>query len=334
MSILVCGGAGYIGSHMVAALVEKGYDTVVIDNLNMGHKEAIWPGASFYNCDIKDTAVLERIFKAHSIDAVVNFAAHMAVGESVENPAKYYDNNITGTLILLDQMLKHGVKKMVFSSSASVYGIPGRIPITEAMPNDPISPYAETKLAAEKILKWYDNAYGLKYTALRYFNVAGAHESGRIGEDHNPETHLIPMCLHAAQGKIPAFKLFGDDYPTPDGTCIRDYVHVMDLADAHILALENLRDVSAIYNLGSQAGFSNKEIIAMAKKISGVDFHVEIHSRRPGDPPALIASSEKIRRELGWNPKRTNIETIISTAWAWHSANPEGYAKTAPKEIR
>ncbi|MCL2420685.1 MAG: UDP-glucose 4-epimerase GalE [Defluviitaleaceae bacterium] len=327
MAVLVCGGAGYIGSHMTAALVQKGYDTIVVDNLDMGHKAAVWPGATFYEANISDTEAMDRIFAAHDIDAVVNFAAHMQVGESVENPAKYYDNNITGTLLLLDQMLKHGVKKIVFSSSASVYGIPDKTPITEDMPNAPISPYAETKLAAEKIFKWYDNAYGLKFVALRYFNVAGAHESGQIGEDHSPETHLIPVCLQAAQGKTPTFKMFGDDYPTPDGTCIRDYVHVMDLADAHILALEKLNrdNTSAIYNLGSQNGFSNKEIVAMVKEVTGADFPVEIHPRRAGDPPALIASSDKIRSELGWNPTRTTIENIIKTAWAWHAGHPNGY---------
>ena len=327
MAILVCGGAGYIGSHMTAALVAKGYDTVVVDNLNMGHKAAVWPGAAFYEADVRDTEQMDQIFTAHHIDTVVNFAAHMAVGESVENPAKYYDNNIAATLTLLDQMLKHGIKKLVFSSSASVYGVPDQVPITEDMPNAPISPYAETKLAAEKIFKWYDNAYGLKYVALRYFNVAGAHESGHIGEDHSPETHLIPVCLQTAQGKNPVFKMFGDDYPTPDGTCIRDYVHVMDLADAHILAMEKLNrdNTSAIYNLGSQSGFSNKEIVTMVKEVTGIDFPIEIQARRPGDPPTLIASSEKIRTELGWNPTRTTIENIIKTAWAWHSNYPNGY---------
>jgi len=327
MAVLVCGGAGYIGSHMVAALVAKGYDAVVVDNLSVGHRAAVWPGATFYQADVRDTEQMDRIFTVHDIDTVVNFAAHTAVGESVENPAKYYDNNIAGTLTLLDLMLKHGVKKLVFSSSASVYGMTDRIPITEDMPTAPISPYAETKLAAEKIFKWYDNAYGLKSVALRYFNVGGAHESGRIGEDHDPETHIIPICLQVAQGKIPAFKLFGDDYDTPDGTCIRDYVHVMDLADAHILAMEKLsRDnTSAIYNLGSQNGFSNKEIVNIVKKVTGVDFPVELHPRRPGDPAAAVASSEKIKMELGWNPTRTTIENIIASAWAWHSGHPNGY---------
>ena len=329
MAVLVCGGAGYIGSHMTAALVDAGYDVVVVDNLDMGHQAAVWPKVHFYEADVRDADALDKIFSVHNIDAVVNFAGYIAVGESMENPAKYFDNNITGTLTLLDRMLAHNVKKLVFSSSASVYGIPDKTPITEDMPNNPINPYAETKLGAEKIFKWYDNAYGLKYVALRYFNVAGAHESAKIGEDHDPETHLIPMCLRAAQGKTPSLKLFGDDYPTPDGTCIRDYIHVMDLVDAHILALEKLnRDsTSAIYNLGSQNGFSVKEIVTKVKEITGVDFPTEMHPRRAGDPPSLVASSQKIRTELNWNPTRTTIDNIIKTAWAWHSANPNGYSE-------
>ena len=324
MAILVCGGAGYIGSHMVDALLEKGYETIVADNLDMGHKAAVRPEAVFYEANILDSSAMDKIFAAHNIEAVVNFAAVMRVAESVENPAKYYKNNVAGILTLLDLMQKYKVKKLVFSSSASVYGVPEHVPLTEDMQTGPINPYAETKLAAEKIFKWYEGAYGLKYVALRYFNVAGAHVSGKIGEDHKPETHLIPMCIQAAQGKIPFLELYGDDYPTADGTCIRDYVHVMDLVDAHILALESDKS-GVIYNLGSQSGFSNKEIINMVKKITKTDFPVEVHDRRPGDPPILVASSEKIRKELGWNPTRTTIETIVSTAWAWHTAFPDGY---------
>ncbi|MCL2015829.1 MAG: UDP-glucose 4-epimerase GalE [Defluviitaleaceae bacterium] len=329
MSILVCGGAGYIGSHMTATLVENGYDTIVADNLSMGHKPAIWQGAAFYNADIGNSADLDKIFTSHKIDAVLHFAAFMAVGESVENPAKYYQNNVVATLKLLDTMLRHGVKKFVFSSSASVYGIPKTTPITEDMPKAPISPYAETKLAVETILKWYSAAYGLKYVALRYFNVAGAHETAKIGEDHQPETHLIPLCIHAAQGKIPVLKLFGNDYNTPDCTCIRDYIHVVDLADAHVLALEHLlhNGESNTYNLGSQNGFSNKQIIETVKKITGLNFPIEQVGRRAGDPDILIASSEKIKKDLGWNPTKTTIEKIIATAWAWHSQNPNGYSK-------
>ena len=325
MTILVCGGAGYIGSHMVAALLEQNHQAIVVDNLEVGHKASLWPGAKFYEGDIRDRVFMNRVFSENNIDAVANFVAYTQVKESMENPAKYYDNNVGGMIVILNQMLAHGVKKIVFSSSASVYGITDILPITEDVPTNPISPYAETKLAGEKMLKWYDQAYGIKYTALRYFNVAGAHESAKIGEDHNPESHLIPLCIHAAQGKDPVFKIFGDDYNTPDGTNIRDYVHVMDLVDAHILALEKMGDTSAIYNLSSQNGFSNKEIVAAVKKITGIDFPVEVTARRPGDPDAAVASSEKVRRELGWNPSRTNIDKIVSTAWAWHNSHPKGY---------
>jgi len=329
MTILVCGGAGYIGSHMTALLVEKGFDTIVVDSLEKGHRAAVWPGATFYQADLRDTAAMDDIFTQHRIDAVVHFAADMVVPESVAEPAKYYNNNVLGTLRLLETMHKHGVKRLVFSSTAATYGEPERVPITEDVPTLPINPYGETKLAAEKIFRWFDGAYGLKYVALRYFNVAGAHPTARIGEAHDPETHMIPMTLFAAMGKIPQFTLFGEDYPTADGSCVRDYVHVMDLADAHLLALEKLcapgEVTSAVYNLGSETGFSNKEIIAAAKKVTGKDFPVTIKARRPGDPPVLIASSEKIRRELGWAPSRTNIETIIQDAWAWHTSHPKGY---------
>ena len=327
MAILVCGGAGYIGSHMTAALVQAGYETVVVDNLDMGHKAAVWPGAIFYEADIRDSAALDRVFSSYDIEAVINFAALISVNESVENPAKYYDVNVKGVLSLLDAMIKHNIKKLVFSSTASVYGDTDRTPITENTPAAPVNPYAETKLTAEKIFKWYELAYGLKYVALRYFNVAGAHESGKIGENHDPETHLIPICLFTAQGKFPVLKIFGDDYPTTDGTCIRDYVHVSDLVDAHILALEKLKrdNKSAAYNLGSENGFSNKEVVETVKKITGIDFPVEISQRRPGDPAVLIASSEKIRKELNWNPTHTTMDNIISTAWNWHSKNPNGY---------
>jgi len=325
MTILVCGGAGYIGSHMVAALLEKNHQAIVVDNLSVGHKAAIWPGAKFYEGDIRDSQFLAKVFSENKIDAVANFAACTQVKESMENPAKYYSNNITGMITLLEQMLAHNVKKFIFSSSASVYGLTDRLPISEDEATNPISPYAETKLAGEKILKWYDNAYGIKYTAFRYFNVGGAHESAKIGEDHDPESHLIPICIHAAQGKIPIFQIYGDDYNTHDGTNVRDYVHVMDLVDAHILALEKMGDTSAIYNLSSQNGFSNKEIIAAVKKVTGIDFPVKVGERRPGDPDASFASSDKIRQELGWKPSRTNIEEIVASAWAWHNAYPEGY---------
>jgi len=270
--------------------------------------------------------VLDKIFTENNISTVVHFAAYTVVPESVQNPAMYYDNNVIGTFSLLQGMLKHGVKNIVFSSTAAVYGMPETVPVTEDFLEKPINPYGESKLAVERMLKWFGQAYNIKYVVLRYFNVAGAHESGLIGECHRPETHLIPAVLQTAQGKNNQFNIYGSDYPTPDGTCIRDYVHVMDLVDAHNLCIKSLESdgKSTTYNLSSGNGFSNKEIVDAAKKVTGIDFAVNICERRPGDPPTLIASSEKIKRELGWNPARTNIETIISTAWAWHSGERNG----------
>ena len=327
MAILVTGGAGYVGSHTVAALVERGAEVIVIDNLEKGHKKAIWPGAKFCEGDLRDAPFMDKLFTENQITAVIHFAAYSLVAESVQNPTKYYDNNVVGTLQLLKTMNNHSVKSIVFSSTAATYGEPETIPVTETAPERPVNPYGESKLAVERMLKWFDGAYDIKHVILRYFNVAGAHESAKIGEDHDPETHLIPMILQTALGKRDSLNLFGTDYPTPDGTCIRDYVHAMDLADAHILALEKLTKdgTSATYNLGSGSGFSNKEILEAAIKITGIDIPVNYAPRRAGDPPVLVASSDKIRRELGWNPTRTHIDNIISTAWAWHSANPDGF---------
>jgi len=328
MAVLVVGGAGYIGSHMVATLVESGVETVVLDNLVKGHKKAVWPGAKFYEGNMQDSILLDKIFTENCVTAVVHFAAYIEVAESMKDPAIYYNNNVASTLVLLQAMLKYNVKNIIFSSTAATYGMPDVVPVTEESPVLPINPYGESKLAVEKMLKWFDQAYDMKYVTFRYFNVAGAHESGKIGEDHNPETHLIPIVLQAARGKRDALDIYGSDYPTPDGTCIRDYVHVMDLVDAHILGLKRLEagKDSATYNLSSGNGFSNKEIVEAAKKITGIDFPVNIRERRPGDPPTLVASSAKAKAELGWNPLRTNIENIISTAWAWHTRNPEGYS--------
>jgi len=321
MAILVTGGAGYIGSHMVAELINRGMEAVVLDNLVKGHRSSVWQGAKFYEGDMQDTQLLDQIFTQNQITAVIHFAAYSIVPESVANPAMYYHNNVVGTLALLNGMLRHGVKNIVFSSTASVYGMPKTLPITEETPTAPMSPYGESKLAIEKMLKWFSQAYDMRYMALRYFNVAGAHESGLIGEDHDPETHLIPIVLQVAQGKREVLDLFGSDYPTPDGTCIRDYIHVMDLVDAHILAMQSLENggSSAVYNLGSGTGFSNMEIVEAAKKITGINFAVNMAGRRAGDPPELIAQCEKIKKELGWNPTRTNMDNIIRTAWAWHS---------------
>ena len=327
MAILVCGGAGYIGSHMTAALVARGTETVVLDNLCLGHRQAVWPGAKFYEGDIRDEHITDRVFGENNIEAVADFAAYAVVAESVRDPMMYYENNVFGGMCLLKAMIKHNVRRIVFSSTASTYGEPTQIPVTEDMPQLPINPYGETKLAFERTLKWYGPSYGLSHIVLRYFNVAGAHKSGMIGEDHNPETHLIPQIIQAALGKQPVFKLFGNDYDTPDGTCIRDYIHIDDLIDAHLLALDWLDGGgnSAAYNLGSGNGFSNKQILDAVMGVTGLDIPVEYAPRRPGDPPVLVASSEKIRKELGWNPTRTNLDAIIGTAWAWHFAHREGY---------
>jgi len=326
MAILVTGGAGYIGSHTVAELLEAKEEVVIIDNLQKGHKQAVLGGA-FYEGDLRDEAFLDKVFKENDIEAVVHFAADSLVGESVKDPLKYYNNNVVSTLKLLTKMNEYNVKKIVFSSTAATYGEPENIPILETDRTFPTNPYGETKLAVEKALKWADNAYGIKYISLRYFNAAGAHLSGKIGEDHNPETHLIPLVLQAALGKRDSISIFGTDYNTPDGTCIRDYIHVIDLAQAHILALKKLAESgeSGIYNLGNGKGFSVKEVIELARKITGVNIKAVETARREGDPAVLVASSERARKELGWNPKYDKLETIIETAWNWHKNNPDGF---------
>lgn len=327
MSILVVGGAGYIGSHAVYQLIEKGFKVVVVDNLQTGHKKAVHKEATFYQGDIRDRSFLNDVFRKEQIDGVIHFAANSLVGESMTDPLKYYNNNVYGTQVLLEVMRDHDVKHIVFSSTAATYGEPEKVPITEDMPTVPTNPYGETKLAMEKMMKWCEKAFGLKYVSLRYFNVAGARSTGEIGEDHNPETHLIPVVLQTALGKRESMTVFGDDYPTKDGTCIRDYIHVEDLIDAHILALSYLQEggESNVFNLGSSQGFSVKEIIDTARKITGKEIPVQIGPRRAGDPSVLIASSEKAKKVLGWNPYRTNIERIIEDAWRWHSNRPNGY---------
>ncbi|MBR9647424.1 UDP-glucose 4-epimerase GalE [Clostridium tyrobutyricum] len=328
MNILVCGGAGYIGSHMVAHLLENNHNVVILDNLQTGHKDAIL-GGKFYLGNLKDSIILDKIFTENKIDAVIDFAANSLVGESVENPLKYFDNNIGSTISLLQSMNKHNIKYIVFSSTAATYGETENVPIQEQDKTFPTNPYGESKLAVEKILKWCDNAYGIKYTALRYFNACGAHINGKIGEDHNPESHLIPIILQAAMGKRDKIMIFGDDYNTEDGSCVRDYVHVSDLASAHLLALKRLQSggESKIYNLGNGKGFSVKEVVEVAKKVTGINIKSEIADRRPGDPATLIASSNKAIKELGWNPKFNSLETIIDTAWKWHKNHPNGYSK-------
>lgn len=316
MNVLVCGGAGYIGSHMAAYLLENGHNVVIVDNLTTGHKESILNN-KLYVGDLRDEDFLNKVFDENKIDAVIDFAANSLVGESVANPLKYFDNNIQSVVKLLEAMKNHDVKYIVFSSTAATYGEPDNIPILEGDKTFPTNPYGESKLAVEKILKWCDNAYGIKYTALRYFNACGAHISGNIGEDHNPETHLIPLILQVALGKRDKIMIYGDDYDTEDGTCVRDYVHVSDLASAHLLALERLKNggKSAIYNLGNGKGFSVKQVVEATRKVTGINIKAEIGERRAGDPGTLIASSDRAILELGWKPKFNSLETIIETAW-------------------
>lgn len=327
MAILVCGGAGYIGSHAVRALLAKNREVVVIDNMQTGHVEAVPENVKLELGDLRDKEFLDRVFKNNKIEGVIQFAADSLVGESMVEPAKYFENNVMGTMNLLNAMNRYGVKNIVFSSTAATYGEPKRVPILETDETNPTNPYGESKLMVEKMLKWYDHAYGIKYTALRYFNVAGAYETGEIGEDHSPETHLIPIILQVALGKREKISIYGDDYPTEDGTCIRDYVHVMDLVDAHILALDRLSKgyESAIYNLGNGEGFSVKEVIEVARKVTNHPIPAEVSPRRAGDPARLVASSNKAIKELGWKPKFASLDSIIETAWKWHKNNPEGY---------
>ncbi len=328
MAILVVGGAGYIGSHMVLELVRKNEEVIVIDSLITGHKAAVNDKAELFVGDIKDKNFLREVFANNDIQSVIDFAAFSLVGESVTEPLKYFENNIYGTICLLEVMKEFGVKEIVFSSTAATFGEPEENPIKEDTLKNPTNPYGESKLAVEKILKWADNAYDIKYGVLRYFNVAGADISGEIGEAHTTETHLIPLVLKTAQGIREKISIFGEDYDTKDGTCVRDYIHVTDLVDAHWLALQNIRKTnkSCTYNLGNGNGFTVKEIIETCKKVTGIDFKVEVGPRRAGDPSTLIASSEKIINELGWKPKFNELDKIIETAWVWHQNNPDGYA--------
>ena len=327
MAILVLGGAGYIGSHTVYELIEAGRDVVVADNLLTGFRAAVHPKARFYQADIRDRAAMDQIFEKESIEGVINFAASSQVGASMSNPLKYYDNNLCGTCVLLQSMVAHGVDKIVFSSTAATYGEPERVPILETDKTDPTNCYGETKLAMEKMMRWTGRAHGLRYVALRYFNACGAHPSGVIGEAHNPETHLIPLILQVPAGKREKISIFGDDYATPDGTCIRDYIHVNDLAQAHILALDYLLKggESDVFNLGNGVGFSVKEVIEVARKVTGHPIPAEICPRRAGDPAQLVASSEKAHTILGWKPQYADLETIVATAWAWHKEHPNGF---------
>jgi UDP-glucose 4-epimerase len=317
--ILVVGGAGYIGAHMVNALLRANYEVVTLDNLSTGHRDLV-PGGAFIVGNLGDTGLLDHIFSNHRIDAVMHFAAYSLVGESVANPLKYYRNNVAQTVELLDAMVRHSVDYFIFSSTAAVYGEPRKTPIKEDHPCNPTNPYGATKIAVENMLKDCDAAYGIKFVALRYFNAAGADPSGKLGERHDPETHLIPSILKVAAGERQHVKIFGDNYPTPDGTCLRDYIHVNDLTQAHMLALEALFEgkESAVYNLGNSKGYSVLEVINAARKVTGHSITAVSAEPRPGDPAMLVASSEKIRSELGWQPSLEDLETIIKTAWLWH----------------
>ena len=326
MAVLVTGGAGYIGSHTVAELLRQGEEVITLDNLEKGHKEAVL-GGKFVQADLRSIEQVREVFRENNIEAVIHFAAYIEVGESVADPLKYYNNNVISSLNLLTVMQENDVNKIVFSSTAATYGIPESIPIKETDKTVPINPYGETKLAVEKILKWADNAYAIKHVVLRYFNACGAHISGAIGEAHSPESHLIPIILQVAQGKRDEIKLFGSDYDTFDGTCVRDYVHVSDLAQAHVLALKHLRNgaQSDVFNLGNGKGFSNRQVVEVARVVTGMPIKAVDAPRRPGDPAVLIASSEKAMKVLGWKPEFADLNKIVETAWNWHKNNPNGY---------
>lgn len=327
MSILVVGGAGYIGSHMVKRLIEQGQEVVVVDNLSTGHRKAVDEKARFYEGDIRNHVFLKGVFDRENIDTVVHFAAFSIVPESMEKPLKYFDNNTAGMVALLEEMRDHDVKRIIFSSTAATYGVPEKSPIEENDRQAPINPYGESKLMMEKIIRWADQAYGIKFVALRYFNVAGAYPDGSIGEDHGPETHLTPIILQVAAGQRDQLKIFGDDYNTPDGTNVRDYVHVLDLVDAHILAINYLKagNDSDVFNLGSSTGFSVKQMVEAAREVTGEPIPAEIAERRPGDPDSLIAASQKARDVLKWQPQYDDVKEIIQTAWNWKQQHPRGY---------
>jgi len=325
MTVLVTGGAGYIGSHTVAALQKQGEQVVVLDNLVYGHPQAV--SCPLVKQDLLDKQAVEAVFKQHHFDAVMHFAAYALAGESMQRPAKYFENNLLGGLNLLEAMRQNGVKHLIFSSTCALYGYPRQLPVTEEALQKPMSVYGESKLMLEKILAWYDQLFGIKSVCLRYFNAAGASLNGAIGEDHDPETHLVPIAIQAALGQRQEFQIFGDDYDTPDGSCIRDYVHVADLAAAHLQALAYLqaKNRSEAFNLGTGQGYSVKQVVAEVKKVSGVDFLVKTGPRRPGDPAAVWADNQKAKKVLGWSPQSSDLKTIVESAYHWHQKHPQGY---------
>ncbi len=327
MAILVIGGAGYIGSHTVYELIEAGRDVIVADNLQTGFRAAVHPKAKFYRLDLRDRGALDTLFQAEQIEGVIHFAACSQVGESMQLPLKYYDNNLHGTMVLLQSMIEHGVDKIVFSSTAATYGEPERVPIMEDDPTFPTNCYGQTKLAMEQMMSWVSRAHGLRYVALRYFNACGAHRSGQIGEAHSPETHLIPIILQVPLGQRDRVSVFGSDYPTKDGTCVRDYIHVTDLAQAHILALDYLLagGENNVFNLGNGVGFTVNEVIEVARAVTGHPIPAEVAPRRAGDPAKLIASSDKAAQVLGWKPRYNDLNTIVASAWNWHKSHPHGF---------
>lgn len=328
MKVLVTGGAGYIGSHVVQSLIERGHEVVVYDNLVGGHREAVHPQAHLIEADLLDEAALKAVFSAHSFDGIMHFASHIQVGESMKKPFKYFRDNVFAVTYLLEHAIEAGVRRFILSSTANLYDNPAHVPITEDEQVIPGSVYGETKQSAERLLHWMDKIYGLKYCCLRYFNASGAHPDGHIGEAHDPETHLIPLVLQVALGQREHVYIYGTDYDTPDGTCVRDYVHVMDLADAHIRALEALQDgQSCVYNLGSGVGYSVREVVQTVEAVTGKPIPVIEAPRRDGDLPVLVADSTRIQQALGWQPEYDNLQKIVETAWKWHQSHPHGYRK-------
>ena len=324
-TLLVTGGAGYVGSHAVVELLARGHKVVVFDNLYQGHREAVPAEAKFVQGDLADRNAVAALFKAHRFDAIMHFAAHSLVGESMTKPFRYVGENVVNALTLIEAAVENKVRKFVLSSTCAIFGTPARVPIDEDVPKAPVNPYGEGKLAVERILHWADQAHGLRSAGLRYFNAAGAHPTADIGEDHSPETHLIPIALDVALGKRPHIDVYGTDYPTPDGTCVRDYIHVCDLADAHVRVLDALDERSRRYNVGIGRGYSVREVLAAVRRVTGTKVPERVAPRRAGDPPVLVAAPDLIRRELNWQPRFTEIDQIVATAWKWRQTHPHGF---------